>query len=75
MIRVTIKLFAGFRRGRFTSRAREYPPGVTAARIALDLEIPESELGIVLVNGRHADTDRPLQDGETLSLFPMIGGG
>jgi molybdopterin synthase sulfur carrier subunit len=75
MIQVTVKLFAGFRRERFTSRVLDCAPGVSAGRIADDLEIPVGELGIVLVNGRHAETDRPLQDGETLSLFPQIGGG
>jgi molybdopterin converting factor small subunit len=37
--------------------------------------LTEEELGIVLINGRHAWVERVLQEGDTLSLFPLVGGG
>ncbi len=40
---------------------------------ALGLEAGEA--GIVLVNGRHANLDHELGDQDTLSLFPLVGGG
>ncbi len=74
-MQVTVKLFADFRRGRFASRTLEYPPGATVARVLEELGLPDKEVGIALVNGRHADTSGVLNDGDTLSLFPVIGGG
>ena len=74
-MQVTVKLFAEFRRGRFISRTGDYPPNTSVARVLEELELPEKEVGIALVNGRHADTDGTLKDGDTLSLFPLIGGG
>ncbi|MHB8058278.1 MAG: MoaD/ThiS family protein [Desulfuromonadaceae bacterium] len=32
-------------------------------------------MGIILVNGRHVTLDYVLHDSETLSLFPLVGGG
>ncbi len=74
-MQITIKLFATFRTGRFTSETRNYPDGTTVARIIEDLRIPEQELGIVLVNSRHVPLPHQLADGDALSLFPLLGGG
>ncbi|WP_027716000.1 MoaD/ThiS family protein [Desulfuromonas sp. TF] len=72
---ITVKLFATFRTGRFTLENREYPEGTTVRQIVRELEIPESELGILLVNSRHVDLERIMADGETLAIFPLLGGG
>lgn len=72
---VTVKLFATFRGGRFDAEVREYPAGTTVADVVRGLKIPEQELGIMLVNSRHVKLDHPLADGDTLSLFPLLGGG
>ena len=72
---ITVKLFATFRTGRFTLENREYPEGTTVRQIVRELEIPESELGILLVNSRHVDLKRVMADGETLAIFPLLGGG
>jgi molybdopterin converting factor small subunit len=74
-MQVTVKLFATFRTGRFTLENREYPEGTTVRQIVRELEIPESELGILLVNSRHVDLERVMADGETLAIFPLLGGG
>ncbi|HZW35316.1 MAG: MoaD/ThiS family protein [Deltaproteobacteria bacterium] len=74
-MRITVKLFATFRKGRFDAEVREVPPGTTVSRIVDDVQLPERELGIILVNGRHADRSRELSDGDTLALFPLVGGG
>jgi len=39
------------------------------------LEVPEEELAIILLNGRHATFDDPISAGDILSLFPPVGGG
>jgi molybdopterin converting factor small subunit len=43
--------------------------------VVASLTIPEPEIGIVLVNGRHAPLAQTLNEGDTLSLFPLVGGG
>lgn len=73
-MRVTVKLYASFRIGRFTSEVREYPDSATIAMIAKDLGIPEEYL-ITLRNGRHAPLDDLVQDGDTVSFLPMLEGG
>jgi len=72
---VTVKLFATFRIGRFKIELRDYPPGITCREIIAEVGLTEQELGIVLVNGRHAALDARLEEGDTLSLFPLVGGG
>lgn len=72
---ITIKLFATFREGRFKIEEREVPEGTTIADVLRSLDIDEKEIGTLFVRGRHADTDRVLSEGETLAIFPLVGGG
>jgi len=72
---VTVKLFATLRTGRFKAESREYEPGITVAGVAGDLNIPRTELALLLINGRAAQPESELKDGDTLSLFPPVGGG
>jgi len=72
---ITVKLFASFRTGRFDIETGDYPAGTTVADVADSLKLPHSELGIMMVNSRHVKLDRQLVDGETLALFPLLGGG
>jgi molybdopterin synthase sulfur carrier subunit len=74
-MKVTVKLFASFRTGRFDIESVDYPAGTTVADVADGLKLPLSELGIMMINGRHVKLDRPLADGDTLALFPLLGGG
>ena len=37
--------------------------------------IPADQARIVLCDGRPADLDRPLAGGETVTVFPALGGG
>ena len=74
-MKITVKLFASFRTGRFEIEAREYPPGTTVAEVADSLNLPRAELGIMMINHRHVKLERILADGDTLALFPLLGGG
>ena len=74
-MKITVKLFASFRIGRFKTEERESAAGTSVGRIVAELGLQEGELGIVLVNGRHAPLDRALQEGDQLALFPLVGGG
>ncbi|MBM7867770.1 MoaD/ThiS family protein [Heliobacterium gestii] len=74
-ITVFVKLFATFRLNRFPTRLMEFPAG-SAVRDALSvLAIPEKEVAICMVNGHSKEIDHILSDGDTLSLFPPVGGG
>ena len=74
-MKVTVKLFATFRAGRFDIESRQYPDGTTVEQIIDELELPREKLGIVMVNSRHVDLDREMRDGETVAIFPLVGGG
>jgi sulfur-carrier protein len=70
-----VKLFASLRTGRFTEKEWEYRDGMTVSRILEELAIDTKEGLITLVNSHPAQTDYKLQEGDTLSIFPLIGGG
>ncbi len=74
-MQVTVKLFAAFREGRFEVAQLDCPPGTTVGGMADALGIARAEIGIVMVSGRHAELDRVPSPGETVSIFPLIGGG
>ena len=74
---ITIKLFAHYRDGRYESRTKTYPDEQRVGDIIqeLNLDLERDPIGILLINGRHAHRDDPLHDGDTLAVFPMLGGG
>jgi sulfur-carrier protein len=74
-MKITVKLFATFRLGRFITEDRQYPLEITVGQLVDELGIPEQELGIILVNSRHARLDRRLSEGDVVALFPLLGGG
>ncbi len=72
---VTVKLFATLRDGRFQIKELDLPDGTTVSDIARQTGIAEKDLALMLVNGRHVELNHVLADGDTLSLFPPVGGG
>jgi len=74
-MRVTVKLHASLQNGRFEERVLDVG-GATAVRdLAQRLGIPAARVGIQVVNGRHARLDDLLAPGDTVALFPPVGGG
>jgi molybdopterin converting factor small subunit len=74
-MKVTVKLFATFQKGRFAIEQREYPPGTLVGSVIRELQLPQASLGVVMINHRHVHLDRELTDGDTLAIFPLVGGG
>jgi molybdopterin synthase sulfur carrier subunit len=72
---ITVKLYLAFRTGRFQSRAVDYPDGVTIKQVADALDLRDVDIGTAIRNGREAELDQALSDGDTLQLFPLVGGG
>jgi molybdopterin converting factor small subunit len=74
-MQVTVKLFAHFRNNRFNNDIQTIAPDTTVGAIVNELAIPVEEVGVILINGRHASLDQTVAEGDTLSLFPLVGGG
>ena len=72
---VTVKLFATFRDGRFKVEEMDLPEGTSVLEVIQPLNIKPEELAICLQNGKDAKEYTVLKDGDTLALFPPVGGG
>lgn len=72
---IEVRLFATFREGRekvVFLDAKEY----TKAGDVLDyLDIPQEEVAIYLINGRHSKFTDSIREGDVLAIFPPVGGG
>jgi molybdopterin synthase sulfur carrier subunit len=74
-MQITVKLFANFRNGRFSTSIQEFQDGTRISDVIQFQQIQAAEIGTIMLNNKHANPDRPLQDGDRLALFPLIGGG
>lgn len=74
-MRVTVKLFATLRKGRFDVIEGEFPEGATVTDIVRHYDVPEKDVTLIFINGRHGEFNSVLSDSDTLSLFPPVGGG
>jgi molybdopterin converting factor small subunit len=72
---LNVKLFATFREGRFEIAQLERPDGSTLGSLIDDLAVPRDEIGFVLVQCRHAELDYQPAAGDTVAIFPKVGGG
>ncbi|WP_456385803.1 MoaD/ThiS family protein [Desulfolithobacter sp.] len=75
MVDIKVKLFAYFREGRFKEAAFRYEEGTTPGRIVTQLGIDPDDVGVIMVNNRQAGMNTVLNDGDTVAIFPKIGGG
>ncbi len=72
---VEIKLFANLRK-LYKKEARIVLSGQQSIREVLErLTIPEEKVAIIFVNGTHAGLEDTVSPGDSLALFPPIGGG
>jgi molybdopterin converting factor small subunit len=74
-MRVRVKLFASLQRGREVDSVHDLAEGMTVRGCVRALGLPEGEVTLLFVNGRHATWETPLAEGDTLVLFPPVGGG
>ena len=72
---ITVKLFATLRQGKFDIDTLDLPPGTTVGDIVKRLNIPEKEVTLIFVNGLHGELQTEVKDGDTVALFPPVGGG
>lgn len=74
-MRVHVRLFATLREGRVGETDVSLHGPNSVRDLLSRLKISESEASLVLVDGQHAELNQDLHDGQTVSLFPPIGGG
>ena len=72
---IKVRLFATLRNGRGKELNMQLGQGAVVRRIIEALNISEDEVAILLVNGRDATLDKELEEGDTVSIFPPVGGG
>ncbi|SHI74581.1 hypothetical protein SAMN02745165_00743 [Malonomonas rubra DSM 5091] len=74
-MQVRVKLVGVFKIDRFRQEMCDYPEGITVMEVARQLGLSEKILGIALINGVHSGFDSILQDGDDLTLMPILEGG
>ncbi len=74
-MKITVRLFAFFREGRFVEEIRDYPEKTTVAQVINDLGINIDAVGVTMLCFRQCALDTELKEGDQLGIFPMIGGG
>ena len=74
-MKTTIKLFASLREGRFDSRPCDLSDGATVQDALDSLDISAAEAAILFLNGRHTRPEQALAEGDSLAVFPPVGGG
>lgn len=72
---IRIRLFATLREGRGKELILEMEEGAVVQSAIDILNIREEDVAILLVNGRDAARDKVLAEGDTISIFPPVGGG
>ena len=72
---IEVRLFAGLRQGR--QKVYQMEPGsVSIVQDVMNaLDIPRSEVNIILINGFHQKPETEIKDEDIVSLFPAVGGG
>jgi molybdopterin converting factor small subunit len=53
----------------------DIPEEATVAQVLEMLNLPEKEVKVLLINGRHGDMERILKEGDVFHVFPPIMGG
>ena len=74
-MQVTVKLYATLQIGRFSEKTIDIPTGITIQDLITRLALPEKEVTLIFVNGRHRELTDRLSDGDTVAMFPPVGGG
>lgn len=74
-MQIKVKLVGAFQLGRFKEEILTYRSGTSVQEVVDSLRLPEQILGIVLINGVHAEFATLLQEGDSLTLLPILDGG
>ena len=53
----------------------EMPDGCDVAAVIEKLTLPDEDVRLIFLNGRHASREHLLSDGDRVGFFPPVGGG
>lgn len=73
-MQATVKLFAQLREGRFKVENIGIADQTRIMDVVNGLNIPSKDIAICLVNGHDTAIDSVIKNGDTVALFPPIGG-
>jgi len=79
-MRIRVKLFATL--GRYVANVTsgvpfeiDLPEGATLDHLVNRLKLPREEVKVFFVKGRARSIDWPLEPGDDVGIFPLVGGG
>jgi len=77
MPQVTARFYATLRRhvGGRSSVQLSIEPGQTIGQLLAQLEVPIDQTRIIFCDNRHVGLSHALHGGETIGVFPAVGGG
>jgi molybdopterin converting factor small subunit len=75
-LQVTVHLHTVLQRGSKSQIQQELPAGATVGSLLdlFEIEMPLEAL-LLVVNGRHAEPEQTLQDGDEVHFIPALEGG
>ncbi len=74
-MKITVKYIAPLQSDGPKEETREYQSGMRVGEIVESLHFPRNLLGMTLLNGHYADFESTVNDGDIISLLPLINGG
>ena len=74
-MKIKVKLFATLRENRGKELIMDFSESATPRDIIGKLNIPLEEAAIIFINGRSKELDEVLEENDTVSIFPPVGGG
>lgn len=72
---VRVSLYSILRERRFAQADVDIPEGATVSDVLSKIELPQNDVGIVMVNARCGTFQQNLNKGDRLTLLPNLGGG
>ena len=72
---IEVRLFATLRQGRQKVYHVDAASVSTVQDIMDAVDVPRSEVNIMLINGFHQKPETEVKDEDIVSLFPAVGGG
>jgi len=74
-MKITVKLFATLRTGRFDQRVLDIDSGADVDFLLKKIDLGREDVTIIFINGIHGTYDSKISEGDSIALFPPVGGG
>lgn len=74
-MKIKVRLFATLRQGRGKELLLDADENTKVLEILHMLDIKQEDVTILLINGKDGNFETRLSEGDTVSMFPPVGGG